>query len=302
MNPASVANIPLFSALEKDNLKQLASLWRPVRATKNQQVFRKGDPGDAMYIIEAGSVAVSIWTPQNEEIVVSVLGPGDFFGELSLFDAGSRTANVRALEDSELRQLSRESFDDFLRSNPQVAAAMIPVLAKRFRATNDLLEQRTTRNVNHEVQLRSTFWDRISDRVAAFGGSWPFISISAVFIILWIALNSIQLAYKPFDPFPFIFLNLVLQCAAAFQAPVIMMSQNREALKDRLSAELEYRVNLKAELQIGSLHVKMDELRATELHQLLKMQEELRSALNEQATMIERILPPKGESGALSPG
>jgi uncharacterized membrane protein len=125
--------------------------------------------------------------------------------------------------------------------------------------------------------------------VAAFGGSWVFVFVFATLIAGWIILNAAQYVFRPFDPFPFIFLNLILQCIAAFQAPVIMMSQNREALKDRLKAEIEYRVNLKAEIQIQTLHIKIDELRATEFRRITEKQSALEEAVNRQSAILSRI-------------
>ena len=283
-----LSGIPMFSSLSQEDMQRLATLWQPVTKHENQIVFKKGDPGNSMYLIRGGKVTVSVWTEDNEELLLSVLHEGDFFGELSLLDGQARTATVKVIEKAELLEMKRDDFLNFLRSKPEVAITMINVIGQRLRATNQLMELRTTRNVNEEIEQRLSFADRISDKLAQHGGSWGFIMTFAVVLFGWVTLNTIELVFRPFDPFPFIFLNLILSCISAIQAPIIMMSQNRQSEKDRLHAELDYQVNLKAELQIQSLHVKMDELRATELHELCELQREQIAMLQKQLQMMER--------------
>jgi len=145
---------------------------------------------------------------------------------------------------------------------------MMSEMGKRLRSTNELVQSLASKNVNEEIEERLTFGERVADKIAEFGGSWPFIIIFFLFLAGWMLVNTIQLWFRPFDDFPFIFLNLMLSCLAAVQAPVIMMSQNRSQKKDRLQAELDYQVNLKSELMIQQLHVKFDELRANEIHDM----------------------------------
>jgi uncharacterized membrane protein len=168
---------------------------------------------------------------------------------------------------------------------------MMSEISRRLRAANSLIERRITRNVNEIMEGTYTFGGRLADRIAQFGGSWTFLIWFGVTLFLWMALNSLESIWRPFDPFPFIFLNLVLSCLAAVQAPVIMMSQNRQATKDRLQADLDYQVNLKAELQIRSLHLKMDELRTTELHDFLELQREQIAIQREQMEIMKRLGP-----------
>jgi uncharacterized membrane protein len=164
--------------------------------------------------------------------------------------------------------MRRDDFVSFLLDRPTVAISMMSEMGKRLRATNELVQSLASKNVNEEIEERLTFGERLADKIAEFGGSWVFISTFMFLLFLWMGANTIQLWYKPFDEFPFIFLNLMLSCLAALQAPVIMMSQNRAQKKDRLKAELDYQVNLKSELMIQQLHVKFDELRATEIHDI----------------------------------
>lgn len=266
--------VSIFASFPEDDVRELANLCRQVSREDQHLVFRQGDPPDAMYLVRQGKVEISVWTEDNEELVLALLGDGDFFGELALFDGFPRTATAKALGHVDLVEIRKDDLFAFLRRNPEAAIAMTSEIARRLRAANSLIEQRTTRNVNQVMEQKYTFGDRLADRIAQFGGSWAFLICFSVTLFLWMGLNSLESFWHPFDPFPFIFLNLVLSSLAAVQAPVIMMSQNRQAAKDRLQADLDYQVNLKAELEIRSLHLKLDELRATEFRDFLELQRE----------------------------
>ncbi|HZY09914.1 MAG TPA: DUF1003 domain-containing protein [Bacteroidota bacterium] len=284
------SKIPLFSSLGEETLTDIKSLWKPLRKETGQLIFKKGDPPQAMYLIRGGKVSISVWTEDNQEFQLSLLHDGDFFGELALIDGSPRTASAKAVEQVDLLEMTREDFLDFLRKNPDVAITMMGVIAQRLRDTNELIERRTTRNVNEEIQLYASFADRIADKLARITGSWIFIGTFILIMIGWVVLNTLALVFKPVDPYPYIFLNLILSCIAAIQAPIIMMSQNREVEKDRLHAELDYRVNLKSELQIQSLHTKLDELRASEIHELCELQREQITILKNQNEVLKKMI------------
>jgi CRP/FNR family transcriptional regulator, cyclic AMP receptor protein len=286
-----LSGVSMFSSLSADDVAELASLCRQVTREDQHLVFRQGDPPAAMYLVREGKVEISVWTEDNEELVLAVLGDRDFFGELALFDGSPRTATAKAVGHVELIEIRKDDLFAFLHRNPDALLSMMSEISHRLRAANSLIEQRTTRNVNELMEDSYTFGDRLSDRIARFGGSWAFLICFAVTLFLWMAVNSLESIWHPFDPFPFIFLNLVLSCVAAVQAPVIMMSQNRQATKDRLQADLDYQVNLKAELQIRSLHLKMDELRTTELRDFLELQREQLAIQREQMEIMKRLGP-----------
>ena len=164
--------------------------------------------------------------------------------------------------------MKRQEFVTFLLERPAVAIAMMSEIGKRLRATDDLVMSLASKNVNEEIEEQLSFGDRLADKIAEFGGSWAFIIAFGVFLFGWMAMNTIQLWFQPFDMYPFIFLNLMLSTIAAAQAPVIMMSQNRAQKIDRLKAELDYQVNLKSELMLQELNDKVDELRRTELRDI----------------------------------
>ncbi len=257
---AMLAEVPIFALLDQAERGTLAELLDTVRFDKGDTLFSYGDAGDALYIVLHGRVQVYVENNEGEKIMLGENERGDVFGEISLFDGGPRTATAVAIEDSECLTLSREKLLDLIREHPHAAIDLLTVMGRRLRATDELLRTHVTRNLNVEEQEMITLGERVADRVASFGGSWTFIGIFGFVLVVWMAVNAWLLAGHPFDPYPFILLNLVLSCLAAIQAPVIMMSQNRQASKDRLKADLDYEINLKAELEVAQLHSKIDRM------------------------------------------
>ncbi|MBI5216454.1 MAG: DUF1003 domain-containing protein [Ignavibacteriae bacterium] len=277
-----LSKISIFSSLGEADLHQLKSLWKPLTKEEGQLLFKKGDPGNSMFIIKEGEIAVTLWTENNQQTILSVFGEGDFFGELALFGDAPRSANAKALKRTSLLEMNRKDFNEFLLSRPQVCLTMLHEISERLRATNEMMERSASKNVNEEIEHQSHLSDRFSDIIARVIGSWKFIISFLTFFFSWILLNTIQLLFQPFDSFPFTFLNLMLSTVSAIQAPIILMSQNRQSKKDRIKAELDYQVNRKAEMQIQSLHVKLDELRATEIHELLNIRRDELALLKKQ--------------------
>src|SRR6266568_3035765 len=233
-----------------------------------------GDQGDAMYLIESGRVRITISDDDQKEIVLAELAQGDSFGEMAIIDGKQRSADATVSEDARLAVLSRENFLGFIHDNPKVALEMLSASFGRLRRTDKLLQQRVSRNVNEEQQKRMTLADRAADLIAEFGGSWKFIGASIGFLIFWVLLNSWLLTGKGFDPFPYVLLNLVLGMITGLQAPIIMMSQNRQSEKDRLRADLDYQVNLKNELALTEVLRRLDVLESERLPQLFMQQNE----------------------------
>jgi len=267
-----ISQISIFTSLSPEDLAGLPVLTKVITRETGQIIFRAGDPALAMYVIRSGRVAISVWTMENEELVFSVLGEGDFFGETSLLDGSHRTATAKAIEAVKLIEIGADDFFKLLRLKPDVGISIMGVMARRLRATNELIQRRASRNVNQEIEEHSSLAERVADRIARCGGSWWFIAGFFIVLAGWLGVNTFELLFGAFDPFPYSFLNLLLAVVAALQAPVIMMSQNRDAKIDRLRADLDYQVNLKAELQIQNLHVKLDDLRASEIHELREIQ------------------------------
>jgi len=271
MTLEALRSVPLFASLDDTAAKDLRALLKEKEVSNKTRLFRHGDIGDAMYLIESGRVRIFIQDAEKNDVTLAELAQGDFFGEMSLIDGRQRSADAQVIEDGRLAVLPRDSFLTFVRKNPDVALAMLSALSERLRRTDELLRSRVSKNVNDEAAARLTIADRAADLIAEFGGSWKFIGVSIALIIFWIIFNSYILV-KGFDPVPYQMLNLVLAVIAGMQAPIIMMSQNRQGLKDRLRADLDYQVNLKNELSLAELLRRLDVLESERLPKLFEEQ------------------------------
>jgi uncharacterized membrane protein len=245
-----LASIPLFESLTPEDLDGLARRLEAVDTAAGDEIFKQGDEGSALFIIEDGAVEIAYGEGKGK-VSLATLYTGQYFGELSLFDGSPRSATAIAMRSSRLMRLDRDDIVDFVNKNPAAALRIIAEMSERLRQTNELMSRQVSRNVLEEAEEALTFGQRIADRVAAFGGSWTFIFTFATVMGVWMLINILRMAN--FDPYPFILLNLCLSTVAALQAPVIMMSQNRQSSKDKLLAENDYQVNLKAEMEITAL-------------------------------------------------
>ena len=255
MNVETLRQVPLFESLDDEAAHELCELLDSLDCKSGEVLFRAGDEGDAMYIIEEGKVRIFVRAKDGHEVTLTELQRGDFFGEMALLGDKPRSADARVAEDARLAVLSREHFLSFTRSNPNVALEMLTALANRLRQTDELLRHTATRNVNVEEAARFTLADRASDLIAEFGGSWKFIIAAVVFVNVWVWIN-MWLAWMGkinFDPYPFLLLSTAINVLSVLQAPIILMSQNRQANKDRLRAEIDYQVNLKNELALNEI-------------------------------------------------
>ncbi|HJT67023.1 MAG TPA: DUF1003 domain-containing protein [Pyrinomonadaceae bacterium] len=269
MTLEALRSVPLFASLDDDSARDLRNLLSEQDVPQNTRLFRQGDTGDAMFLIESGRVRISIHDHDKQEVTLAELAQGDFFGEMSIIDGRQRSADAKVIEDSRLAVLSRDAFLTFVRKKPDVALEMLSALTDRLRRTDELLRSRVSRNANEEERARLTVADRAADMIAEFGGSWKFIGVSIGLIIFWIIFNSYILV-RGFDPAPYAMLNLVLAVIAGMQAPIIMMSQNRQGEKDRLRADLDYQVNLKNELSLAEVLRRLDVLESERLPKLVE--------------------------------
>jgi uncharacterized membrane protein len=249
--------IPLFQTMDDEERSAVAALTEEASFSSGQQLFHEKEVGGICYMIRSGRVELSVRDEFGDKLVVDVLEKGELCGELGLFDGGTRSATGVALEDTETLVLERAEFLEFLRRKPDAALDVLAALAKRIRRADQLLKHRV-QNPNELIETEETFGNRIADAVASFGGSWRFIIFFVTGMLIWISYNAFF--GRHFDPFPFILLNLILSMLAALQAPVIMMSQNRQDTKDRIRSEADYQVNVKAEVEIAELHEKLDRL------------------------------------------
>ena len=265
-------SVPLFASLDDKAASELRNLLVIHEQLGDTPLFRMGDSGDSMYLIESGRVRISVRDADGSDVTLAELAGGDFFGEMALLDGKPRSADATILEDACLAILSRDNFISFVRANPDVALKMLSAITHRLRRTDELLRQRVSRNVNEEQDALLTMGDRLANRIAGFGGSWMFIALLAIVIIAWIWMNSYWIPGKDIDPYPYQLFGLVLGVLAGVQAPIIMMSQNRQGEKDRLRADLDYQVNLKNELSLAEILRRLDVLESERLPILFEEQ------------------------------
>ncbi|HWL84220.1 MAG TPA: DUF1003 domain-containing protein [Polyangiaceae bacterium] len=250
-----LAQIPLFQALTDNDREALARSMVERHFDRGQVVFAKGDAGVSMYVVLSGAVQIFLPSESAEvpRVVLKDVGFGEYFGELALFDDKARSASVEATEDSVLLELTREDLSEHLTKSKGAALAILSDMAAKLRETNELLGQRAAKDVVKEIEENLTWGQRLADKVAELNGSWAFILFLLFISCGWALLNSPALLPKPFDEYPFQFYNLFLAVLVSLQGPLIVMSQNRQSLKDRKQAETDFRVNLKNELGIETL-------------------------------------------------
>jgi len=271
-----LALVPLFRNLNEHDLAELAKEVDQVFFKSDESIFHAFDQGDALYLIESGAVRIWVHDDDVQQITLSELKPGEFFGELSVLDKGERSANATAMTDSTLHRLHRDNFHQFMLKHPHVAVDLVCEIGARLRQTNMLVSQRVTRNINTEMEKELTVGQRVADKVATFGGSWQFIILYSSLLVVWMGINTFFLARysgqngAQFDPYPYILLNLMLSMTAAMQAPVILMSQNRATQRDRFAAEQDFKVNLKSELMLDDL-TRNDRERSRQLEELARV-------------------------------
>jgi CRP/FNR family transcriptional regulator, cyclic AMP receptor protein len=249
----TLRHVPLFESLDDETAQKLCQLLESIDCKAETSLFRAGDEGDAMYLIERGKVRICVQGTDGRDMTLTELGRGDFFGEMALLDGQRRSADAIVAEDARLAVLSREHFLSFVRSSPDVALELLTALANRLRQTDEMLRRSATRNVNVEEAARRTFADRAADIIAEFGGSWKFIIAAVLFFNVWVLINTLLLANNGFDPYPYLLLSTAINMLAVLQAPIILMSQNRQSHKDRLRAEIDYQINLKNEIALNEI-------------------------------------------------
>jgi uncharacterized membrane protein len=259
MAEIELREIPLFSEMDEQEVAGIRAIMEEMKFKPGQVIIREGETGNLFYVITEGQAEIIIRDAGGADIVLHKAGPGDFFGELSMLTNEPRSARVRATEPLITLALERDDFFNFLRTHTHAAIDVMVELGGRLRENDRVLRSMVSRNVNEVEEERLTLGQRVADSVADIIGSWPFIIIQSIILVVWIILNISAWIYD-WDPYPFILLNLMLSFQAAYAGPVIMMSQNRQSAKDRLAAEIDHQVNTKAELEINNLVRRLDEL------------------------------------------
>jgi uncharacterized membrane protein len=256
-NVDDLRTIPLFTLLDDDELTVLAAQIELKRFAPRQRIYKIGEPGKHAYVMTSGHVHVTIVDQDHQEVLVDEPRPGDFFGFASMLEDTPHQTAALAVEETTCLEVSRDDIAVLLQKKPMAGMDMLTVVSRQFHASQQLVRIRANRNSNEVIEEEMRFGDRIADSVAQFGGSWTFIIVFLVVLLIYVGAN-LALKGGAWDPYPFILLNLFLSMIAAIQAPVIMMSQNRQDTKDRVRGELDFNVNLRAEAEIQSLSNKLN--------------------------------------------
>jgi CRP/FNR family transcriptional regulator, cyclic AMP receptor protein len=256
-DPAELKHVPLFALLDDDEIAVLAAQVDLKVFAPRQRIYKIGDPGKHAYILISGNVQVTTVDEDHQELVVDQPGHGQFFGFASMLDQTPHQTSALTMEETTCIEISRDDIATLLQRKPLAGMDMLTVLGHQFHASQQLVRFRANRNANDVIEEEYTFGERIADTVASFGGSWIFIILFGVVLVVYTCTN-IGLRGRAWDPYPFILLNLFLSMLAAIQAPVIMMSQNRQDKKDRLRSELDFDVNRRAESEIQNLSRKLN--------------------------------------------
>jgi len=259
--PEVLKNVPLFALLDEEERTVLASQVEFKTFSAHQRIYKMGDEGGQAYVMISGKVQVTTVDEDHQEVVVDEPGQGEFFGFASMLEQTPHQTTAIALEETSCLEVSRDDVAVLLQRKPLAGMDLLTTLGRQFHASQELVRLRAQRNPNEVIEKEATLGERVADSVAQFGGSWTFITMFLVLLIAYTIIN-VNLQIRAWDPYPFILLNLFLSMLAAIQAPVIMMSQNRQDTKDRLRSELDFEVNRRAEAEIKGLARKMNQLDA----------------------------------------
>jgi CRP/FNR family cyclic AMP-dependent transcriptional regulator len=285
VDSAFLAKISLFAPLDDDERAVLAQAMVDRQVKPGEVLFRAGEPGDSMFIVVEGGIELSVKDKAGQKIVLHTPTAGEFFGELSLLDGGSRTATATAAEASSLYVLDREDMLQLFKKRPEAGLDMLGAMGRMTRKANALLQARVSRNVNEAAESKLSLLDRIADVIAAFSGSVAFLILNGVWFVVWIAWNVVPMPwFEPFDPFPFGLLTMIVSLEAIFLSCFVLISQDRQSAKDRVRSDIEYEVNVKAELEVAHLHEKTDRIHEEMLDRFMRIEKALGAPLRKPGT------------------
>ena len=277
-NPEELRHVPLFELLDDDEAQVLAGQVEMQKFAPLQRIFKIGDPASHGYLVLSGNVRVTTIDDDQQEVLVDEPAHGEFFGFASMLQQSEHQTSAMAMDEVVCLEVGRDDLAELMKHRPMAGMDIITVQARQNQAAQKLVRSRANRNLNEIIEERQTFGERIADSVARFGGSWSFIILFGTVLIVYSGIN-IVLEQRAWDPYPFILLNLFLSMLAAIQAPVIMMSQNRQDEKDRLRSELDFDVNRRAESEIQALSHRMSMM----MDKLENVEQTVRQALNQKA-------------------
>jgi uncharacterized membrane protein len=277
-DPELLSDVELFEHLGEEDRKRLAEAVDVRRLAAGEILFRAGEPGESLYIVRSGEVELFVRDNAGQKIPLTIACTNQVFGELALLDRGPRTATALALSDSELLELDREDLLLLFQKTPTAALRLLAGMGRMTRTADELIRTRVSRNANEEVVVHATPLQRVADGIAWFSGSMSFLFINAAWFGLWIAINTLSLGIPAFDPYPFGLLTMILSIEAIFLSCFVLISQSRQAEKDRVRSDIEYEVNIKAELEVAHLHEKVDRIHTDILERFVGLEKALGKA------------------------
>ena len=259
-DPKLLSGVKLFELLSDEDRAALAAVVDSIHVTAGQTLFEAGHPGESLFVVRSGEIELFIRDNTGQKIVLMNAVEGGLFGELALLDRGARTATAVALSDSELLELDREDLLLLFQRHPDSAVSMLAAVTGMMRKADELLRTRVSRNVNEEVEEHLTTLQKVADWIAWFSGSMPFLMMNGIWFIIWIIVNTMDVGLPRFDPYPFGLLTMIVSLEAIFLSCFVLVSQNRQAEKDHVRSDVEYEINVKAELEVAHLHEKTDRM------------------------------------------
>jgi uncharacterized membrane protein len=272
-----LTNVSLFEHLEESDREQLAGFIHERHLAAGETLFKTGEPGESLYVVRSGEVELFINDTAGQKIVLAIADAGELFGELALLDQGPRTATAVAVGETHLLALKRHDLLLLFQKSPAAALRVLAAMSRMTRKADELLRTRVSRNVNEEVEEQISTLQRVADWISWFSGSMTFLALNVIWFVVWITVNVWPLGVVQFDPFPFGLLTMIVSLESIFLTCFVLISQNRQAEKDRVRADIEYDINIKAELEIAHLHEKTDRIYTDMLEQFMRLEKSITS-------------------------
>lgn len=279
-NVEMLADVELFEHVNEEDRARLAEFIDFIQLAAGETLFKTGEPGESLYVVKSGEIELYIKDTAGQKILLAIASAGEVFGELALLDRGPRTATALALDDTELLELDRDDLLLLFQKSPSAALRLLAAMSHMTRKADELLRTRVSRNANEEAEEKISPLQRIADWISWFSGSMSFLFVNAVWFIVWIAINTMPLGVTQFDPFPFGLLTMIVSLEAIFLSCFVLISQNRQAEKDRVRSDIEYDVNIKAELEVAHLHEKTDRIYSEMLEHFIRVEKSIAAQRN----------------------
>ena len=279
-----LADVELFEHLNPEERARLAEFIDVRQLAAGETLFQAGEPGESLYVVKSGEVELFIKDTAGQKISLAIASAGEIFGELALLDRSPRTATAVVLAPSELLELDRDDLLMLFQKSPAAALRLLAAMGRMTRKADELLRTRVSRNANEEAEENIGWLQRVADWISWFSGSMWFLLINAIWFIVWIAINTLPLGMPQFDPYPFGLLTMIVSLEAIFLSCFVLISQNRQTEKDRVRSDIEYEVNIKAELEVAHLHEKTDRIYTEMLEHFLRVEKQIAAASTPRTT------------------